>query len=77
MPPISSPRMQQCCSPGAARFNEFGVQTSEDPSALTPVAGTQDCEGALKNFYPKLGNAALWCRPELTTRSIIVRRSDW
>jgi glycine dehydrogenase subunit 1 len=25
----------------------------------------------LKKFYPELGNAALWCCTELTTRSMI------
>jgi len=58
---------------GAPRFNEFVVRTSEDPYAINSrllghkiVGGLQ-----LKKFYPELGNAALWCCTELTTRSMI------
>jgi len=55
------------------RFNEFVVQTSEDPHAINQrLLGHKMVGGlALKRFYPELGNAALWCCTELTTRSAI------
>src|SRR6202045_1736652 len=58
---------------GAPRFNEFVVQTSEDPYAINGrLLGHQIIGGLpLKKFYPELGNAALWCCTELTTRSMI------
>jgi glycine dehydrogenase subunit 1 len=58
---------------GAPRFNEFVVQTSEDPYAINSrLLGHQIVGGLpLKKFYPELGNAALWCCTELTTRSMI------
>jgi glycine dehydrogenase subunit 1 len=58
---------------GAPRFNEFVVQTSEDPSAINSrLLGHKIIGGLpLKKFYPELGNAALWCCTELTTRSMI------
>src|SRR3954466_13735212 len=58
---------------GAARFNEFVVQTSEDPYAINSrILGHKIVGGLpLKKFYPELGNAALWCCTELTTRSAI------
>ena len=58
---------------GAPRFNEFVVQTSEDPSAINSrLLGHKIIGGLpLKKFYPELGSAALWCCTELTTRSII------
>jgi glycine dehydrogenase subunit 1 len=57
----------------APRFNEFVVQTSEDPYALNRrLLGHKVIGGfPLKKFYPELGNAALWCCTELTTRSAI------
>jgi glycine dehydrogenase subunit 1 len=57
----------------AARFNEFVVQTSEDPYAINSrLLGHKIVGGLpLKKFYPELGNAALWCCTELTTRSMI------
>jgi glycine dehydrogenase subunit 1 len=59
--------------PGAPRFNEFVVQTSEDPYAINSrLLGHKIVGGfPLKKFYPELGNAALWCCTELTTRSMI------
>src|SRR6202453_4542890 len=56
---------------GAPRFNEFVVQTEEDPYAInTRLLGHKMIGGLpLKKFYPELGNAALWCCTELTTRS--------
>src|SRR5260370_13214934 len=49
--------------PGAPRFNEFVVQTSEDPYAINSrLLGHKIVGGLpLKKFYPELGNAALWC----------------
>jgi glycine dehydrogenase subunit 1 len=58
---------------GAPRFNEFVVQTTEDPYAINSrLLGHKMVGGLpLKKFYPELGNAALWCCTELTTRSMI------
>jgi len=58
---------------GAPRFNEFVVQTSEDPLAINSrLLGHMIIGGLpLKKFYPELGNAALWCCTELTTRAAI------
>src|SRR3954453_3386399 len=58
---------------GSPRFNEFVVQTSEDPYAINSrMLGNKIVGGfPLKKFYPELGNAALWCCTELTTRSAI------
>ena len=55
------------------RFNEFVVQTSEDAQAINSrLLGHKIVGGLpLKKFYPELGNAALWCCTELTTRSVI------
>jgi glycine dehydrogenase subunit 1 len=59
--------------PDAPRFNEFVVQTSEDPYAINSrLLGHKIVGGLpLKKFYPELGNAALWCCTELTTRTAI------
>ena len=58
---------------GAPRFNEFVVETSEDPAAINSrLLGHQIVGGLpLKRFFPELGHAALWCCTELTTRSMI------
>jgi len=57
----------------APRFNEFVVETTEDPYAINArLLGHKIVGGLpLKKFYPELGNAALWCCTELTTRSMI------
>jgi glycine cleavage system P protein (glycine dehydrogenase) subunit 1 len=57
----------------APRFNEFVVQTSEDPYAINSrLLGHKIVGGLpLKKFYPELGNTALWCCTELTSRSMI------
>jgi glycine dehydrogenase subunit 1 len=57
----------------APRFNEFVVQTSADPHAINSrLLGHKIIGGLpLKKFYPELGNAALWCCTELTTRAAI------
>jgi glycine dehydrogenase subunit 1 len=58
---------------GAPRFNEFVVETTEDPYAINSRLLEHKIVGGLplKKFYPELGNAALWCCTELTTRSMI------
>jgi glycine dehydrogenase subunit 1 len=58
---------------GTPRFNEFVVQTNEDPYAINGrILGHRIVGGLpLKKFYPELGNAALWCCTELTTRTAI------
>jgi glycine dehydrogenase subunit 1 len=58
---------------GAPSFNEFVVQTSEDPQAINSRLLEHKIVGGLplKKFYPELGNAALWCCTELTTRGAI------
>jgi glycine dehydrogenase subunit 1 len=57
----------------APRFNEFVVQTSEDAYAINNrLLGHKMVGGfPLTKFYPELGNAALWCCTEMTTRSAI------
>jgi glycine dehydrogenase subunit 1 len=57
----------------APRFNEFVVQTSEDPYAINSrLLGHKIVGGfPLRKFYPELGNASLWCCTELTSRSLI------
>jgi len=57
----------------APRFNEFVVQTSESPQAINSrILGHKIVGGLpLKKFYPELGNAALWCCTEMTTRTAI------
>jgi len=59
--------------PGAPRFHEFVIQTSEDPHAINNrMLGHKIVGGLpLSKFYPELGNAALWCCTELTTRTAI------
>ena len=58
---------------GAPRFNEFVLQTTEDPYAINGrILGHKIVGGLpLKKFYPELGNASLWCCTELISRSII------
>ena len=58
---------------GVPRFHEFVVQTNEDPKAINDrVLGHKIVGGLpLKKFYPELGNAALWCCTEMTTRTAI------
>jgi glycine dehydrogenase subunit 1 len=58
---------------GAPRFNEFVVQTSEDPYAINSrLLGHKIIGGfPLKKFYPEMGNASLWCCTEMSTRTAI------
>jgi glycine dehydrogenase subunit 1 len=55
------------------RFNEFVVKTTEDPAEINRRLLDHKIVGGLplKKFYPELGNAALWCCTELTTRTAI------
>jgi glycine cleavage system P protein (glycine dehydrogenase) subunit 1 len=58
---------------GAPRFNEFVVQTKEDPYKINDRLLDQKMIGGfpLNRFYPELGNAALWCCTELNTKEQI------
>ncbi|MGZ4817042.1 MAG: aminomethyl-transferring glycine dehydrogenase subunit GcvPA [Terriglobales bacterium] len=60
---------------GAPRFNEFVVQTADDPKTLNDRMLDQKIIGGLplKKFYPELGNASLWCCTELTRKTAIDR----
>jgi glycine dehydrogenase subunit 1 len=60
---------------GAPRFNEFVVQTKEDPYKINDRLLNQKMIGGfpLSRFYPELGNAALWCCTELNTKEQIDR----
>jgi glycine dehydrogenase subunit 1 len=55
------------------RFNEFVLETSEDPYAINSrILGHKIVGGLpLKKFYPELSHASLWCCTELTTRTAI------
>jgi len=58
---------------GAPRFNEFVVQTKTDPYTINDKLLGQRIIGGfpLKKLYPELGNAALWCCTETTTKASI------
>ncbi len=58
---------------GAPRFNEFVLQTKEEPKAINQRLMAENIVGGmpLKKFYPELGNASLWCCTELTRRTAI------
>jgi glycine dehydrogenase subunit 1 len=58
---------------GTPYFNEFIVQTKDDPYAINDKLLQQQIIGGfpLKKFYPELGNAALWCCTETITRESI------
>ncbi|MGZ4823200.1 MAG: aminomethyl-transferring glycine dehydrogenase subunit GcvPA [Terriglobales bacterium] len=60
---------------GAPRFNEFVVQTADDPKTLNDRMLDQKIIGGLplKKLYPELGNASLWCCTELTRKTAIDR----
>ena len=57
----------------APRFNEFVLQTSDDPDAINNRLLRHKIIGglSLKKFYPELGNSALWCCTELISGSLI------
>jgi glycine dehydrogenase subunit 1 len=58
---------------GAPRFNEFVVQTSEDPYQINDRLLEKKTIGGfpLRKFYPELGNAALWCCTEMNSKEQI------
>jgi glycine dehydrogenase subunit 1 len=58
---------------GAPRFNEFVLRTKDDPDSINNRLLERRIVGGLplKKFYPELGNSALWCCTELTTRTAI------
>ncbi len=59
---------------GAPRFNEFVLQTSRDSYEISHRLATKSkIIGGfpLRKFYPELGNAAVWCTTELTSRAAI------
>ena len=58
---------------GAPRFNEFVIETKNDPYAINDkLLGERIIGGfPLKKFYPELNNAALWCCTETTTKASI------
>ena len=58
---------------GAPRFNEFVLQTEEDPAAWSQLLMNEMIVGGigLARWYPELGNATLWCATEMVTREQI------
>jgi glycine dehydrogenase subunit 1 len=58
---------------GTPRFNEFVVQTKQDPHDINNRLLEKKTIGGypLKRFYPELGNAALWCCTELNSKEQI------
>ena len=58
---------------GPPRFNEFVIQTKEDPHDINNRLLEKKIVGGftLSKFYPELGNASLWCCTELNTREQI------
>jgi len=59
--------------PRGKRFNEFVVESKEDPHAINDRLLEKKIVGglSLKKFYPELGNASLWCCTEMNTRQQI------
>jgi glycine dehydrogenase subunit 1 len=57
----------------APRFNEFVVQTGDDPYVIGQRLTDKHIVGGfpLRKFYPELGNAAVWCCTEMNTRAAI------
>jgi glycine dehydrogenase subunit 1 len=58
----------------APRFNEFVLQPSEDSYTISHRLATKNkIIGGfpLRKFYPELGNAAVWCATELTSKVAI------
>ena len=64
---------QSCCFPARRASTNLWCRPARDPYAINSrLLGHKIVGGLpLKKFYPELGNAALWCCTELTTRSSI------
>ena len=58
---------------GSPHFNEFVVQTSDDPLKINERLLKKKILGGfpLKFHYPELGNAAVWCCTELNSKEQI------
>jgi glycine dehydrogenase subunit 1 len=58
---------------GSPRFNEFVVQTKDDPHAINKRLLARKTIGGfpLSWHYPELGNASLWCCTELNSKEQI------
>jgi glycine dehydrogenase subunit 1 len=58
---------------GAPRFNEFVIETKEDPRQINNRLLEKRTVGGfpLAKFYPELGHASLWCCTELNTKQQI------
>ncbi|HYE24289.1 MAG TPA: aminomethyl-transferring glycine dehydrogenase subunit GcvPA [Clostridia bacterium] len=58
---------------GAPRFNEFVIQTKDDPKTVEQRLEFRKIIGGfgLKKFYPELGNAAVWCCTEMNSKQQI------
>jgi glycine dehydrogenase subunit 1 len=58
---------------GAPRFNEFVIQTKDDPSEIQDRLLPKHILGGLpiEKYYPELKNASLWCATEMITRANI------
>jgi glycine dehydrogenase subunit 1 len=59
--------------PNSPRFHEFVLQTAEPPEQINAQLLQQKIIGGLplRQWYPELGNASLWCATELNTRAQI------
>ncbi|HEX7285442.1 MAG TPA: aminomethyl-transferring glycine dehydrogenase subunit GcvPA [Candidatus Angelobacter sp.] len=58
---------------GAPRFNEFVVQSKDDPYDINERLLAKKTIGGfpLRKFYPELGNAAVWCCTEMNSKEHI------
>jgi len=70
---LSAQRGARLVFEGAPRFNEFVLDTEESPELWTPRLLDVNIAGGvrLKQWYPELGNATLWCATEVITRENI------
>ncbi len=59
--------------PGAPRFNEFVIESKEDPHQINDRLLQKKTIGGfpLDKFYPELARASLWCCTELNTKEQI------
>jgi glycine dehydrogenase subunit 1 len=58
---------------GSPRFNEFVIETKENPGQINNRLLEKRTIGGLplSRFYPELGNASLWCCTELNSKEQI------